>query len=144
MILDTRTILRPPTPHLHNTVLLNIMTLTGDNSTDNLARTQPNTGHLALARIRLLGLGDTRLDADALQRRVVLQCWGAAAARALATAAPAADLVVGCADDGGAGELAEGGGLGTEDGREGEVGGEWVCGCGCAAEGAGCKGAEGC
>lgn len=145
MVLHTRTILRPTTANLHNTVLLNIMTLTGNNSTDNLAGTQPNSGHLALTRIRLLGLGDTRLDADALEGRVVLQCWGAATARALAAAAAAADLVVGCADDGGAGELAGEGRLGAEDWGEGEVGGDWGgCGCGCAAEGAGCEGAERC
>jgi hypothetical protein len=57
---------------------------------------------------------------------VVLQGWGAAAARALAAAAAAADLVVGCADDGGAGELAGEGCLGAEDWGEGEAGGDRV------------------
>lgn len=137
MVLHTRTILRPTTANLHNTVLLDIMTLAGDNSANNLARTQPDSGHLALTRIGLLGLGDTRLDADALQRGVVLQCWRAASARALTAAAAAADLVVGCADDGGAGELAgEGcGSLGAEDWGEGEPVGDW--GWCCAAEDAG-------
>lgn len=50
------------------------MALTGNNRTNNLARTQPDTGDLALAGIGLLGLRDTRLHADALERGVVLQC----------------------------------------------------------------------
>ena len=125
MVLNTRTILRSATPNLHHTVLLDIMALTRNNRTNNLARTQPDTSDLALAGIGLLGLHDTRLHADALERGVVLQCRRAAAARALAGTAAAADLVVGCADDGGAGELAGEGCLGTEDWGEGEVAGDW-------------------
>ena len=78
MILHTRAILRSATPNLDNAVLLNIMTLTGNNSTNDLAGTQPNSGNLALTRVRLLGLGDTRLDADALEGRVVHGCQDAA------------------------------------------------------------------
>lgn len=108
MILHTRTILRTTTPNLHNTVLLDIMTLTRNNSRHNLARTQPYTSRLTLAGIGLLRLRDPGLDAHALQGGLVSQGGRARSTCALALATPAPDLVVRCADDGGAGEVAFG------------------------------------
>lgn len=150
MILNTRTILSTTTTNLNNTVLLNIVTLTRNDSSNDLSRTQPHTSNLALARIGLLGLSSTSLQTDTLQRRVILQGWGPTAARALALPTASADLVVGCADDGRTGELAVGGGgqelgcrcRGSEDGLEVEACGEGVCSAG-EASGGGGEGAKG-
>lgn len=128
MVLDTGTILSTAPTNLNDTVLLDIMSLPRDNGSNDLSRTQPHAGRLALARVRLLRLRDSRLQAHALQRWVVFQRGRARAACALAFAAAALYLVVGCADDRGAGELAlagclvEGEGfLGAENGLEGEA-----------------------
>lgn len=149
MILHTRTILRTATTNLHNTVLLDIMSLARNQGRDNLARAQSYTGGLALAGVGLLGLRDPGLETHALEGGGVFQCWGAGPSCALVLSNAASYLVEGCADDRGAGEgafagrLAEGLGeglLGAEDGLEGESGrglaSEGLCG--------GCKSAEGC
>lgn len=151
VVLHTRTILGTTATNMHHTVLLDVVALTGDNSCNDLAGTQTNTSNLTLAGVGLLGLGHTSLQTNTLQRRVVLQGWGSSAARALALAAASADLVVGCADNRGAGELAAGeelSRLGAEDGLEVEAAGDWGCavgetldrsggsGCECAQRGA--------
>ena len=144
MVLDTRTILSSATTHLNHTMLLNIVALARNDSGNDLARTQAHTSNLALARVGLLGLCDTGLETHALQRRVVLQRRRPATPRALALAAATSNLVVGCADYGGAGELpGQGGegecGLRAEDGLEGEA--AWTRGL--AGQGGGGQGAEG-
>lgn len=148
MILDTRTILSTTPTNLNDTVLLDIMSLTRDNGGNDLPRTQPHTGRLALARIRLLRLRDAGLQTHALQRRVVFQRGRARASRTLALATAALHLVVGCPDDRRAGELAlagclvEGEGfLGAEDGLEGEAG--WTRGLAAQSLGGCCESAEG-
>lgn len=148
VILHTRTILGTTTTNLHNTVLLDIVTLTGDNSCNDLAGTQTNTSSLALTRVRLLGLGNTSLQTHTLQRRVVFQGRGPTAASALTLTAASADLVVGCADNGRAGKLTTGSSrqdlrcLSAEDGLEVEAAGDRGCSVGEAVGRGGGKSAQ--
>lgn len=139
VILHTRTIRSTTPTNLDHTVLLDIVSLAGDDGGNDLARTQPYTGRLALARIGLLGLCDAGLQTHALHRRVIFQRGRARPPRPLAFPAAALHLVVGCADDWRAGEspltgCLEGEGcLGAEDGLEGPSG----CRCGLSTEGLG-------
>lgn len=66
------TILRSPSSHQDDTVLLNVVTLARDKSRYDLSARQSHTGCLSFARIGLLGPGDADLDADALHLRRAL------------------------------------------------------------------------
>lgn len=96
MIPHTRTILRPPTPHQHNTVLLDVVTLAGDVRRDLRPARQLHTRDLALARVGLLGPHHAHTETDALHGRGVgggerRGCGVAGASAGLAAAAE--DLV---------------------------------------------------
>jgi hypothetical protein len=143
MVLNTRAILGSTSTDENHTVLLNIVTYTllaqspieltidtrkNPTFTGNIRRhylptAQSYSCSLPLTGVGLLGLRDTRLQADALHLRSTDERGGARAARSLRYTASATDLVVGC--------LAEG--------RGGEMTGDRACACAsCCCDGGGC------
>lgn len=68
----TRTILRPSTSDQHNTVLLNIVSLTGNIRRNDRSTAKLHSRRLALSGVGLLGSHDTDTETDALELRTVL------------------------------------------------------------------------
>lgn len=97
MISHTRTILRPPSPHKHHTMLLDIMSLARDIRRNHRARRKLHTRRLALTGIGLLRPHDTDTQTNALEGRAVRvgQRGGDGVARALSLSDAAQDLVKG-------------------------------------------------
>jgi uncharacterized phage protein gp47/JayE len=95
VVSHTRTILRSSTPDKHDTVLLDVVTLTGDIRRHDISAAQLNTRNLALSRVGLLGTNDTDTQTHALLRRALGggQGWRGCVASALALAAAAEDLI---------------------------------------------------
>jgi hypothetical protein len=100
MILHTRTILTPASPHQHNRMLLHIMSLTRNISRNNLATAQSDPRNFALARIRFLGFRGSHAQTHAFHFGAVDERWRCGFARALLGSAAAEDLVVGCVESG--------------------------------------------
>lgn len=144
MVFNTRAILGSTSTDENHTVLLNIVaytllakspieltidtrknpTFTGNISRHYLPAAQPYSCSLPLTRVGLLGLRDTRLQADALHLGSTDERGRSRATRSLRYSASATNLVIG--------RLAEGGG--------GEMTGDRACACGtcCCCDGGGC------
>ena len=81
-------------------MLLHVVTLAGDISTDNLARGQSDLCGLALAGIWLLGLRDAHFQTHTFHLRAVPQCRRVLSACFLGLAAVTSDLVQCCGEGG--------------------------------------------
>ncbi len=106
MISYTRTVLTPSTPHQYHAVLLYIVTLAWNIRGDDPSTAESDLRCLALAGIGLFGLGDADFKAHTFHLGTILHCGRLGAARFLGLAWGFADLVEGCAEEGGCGEYA--------------------------------------
>ena len=101
MIPHTRTILTPPTSDQYHAVLLYIVTLAWYIRRDDPSTAESDFRCLALARIGLFGFRDADFETHAFHLRTIFHGGRFRAARFLRLARGFADLIEGCAEDGG-------------------------------------------
>jgi hypothetical protein len=107
MVPHTRTILTPPSPHHHHTVLLHIMSFPGNVAADDPATGQTHFRGLALSGVGFLGLRDADFEAHAFHLGPVAHRGGDGPTGFFGFAGVVADLVEGGTVGGGGGEEAD-------------------------------------